>query len=1259
MTPPMVTSALPNLVDEGCPEVIRALDLTRPALLEASAGTGKTYAIEHLALRILTEMEGVELGQILVLTFTEKATGELKEKIRARLARRISGGGLDEATLARLKEAHLNFDRASVFTIHGFCHRMLRNYAFENRAPFQAELADDGEIYERVLSEEMRSTWLTGTSEGPEGLAAQSFEEDPGPETQGLAAHEAAPGLAGFRRLAARLGIGPGDDWRGKLLRLARAYNPFRGDRLLPDHDPSRILALEEEALSALASLHGILQVTSFAAAEEHALLLALKDAKFSPANRRRSVEALLAEILALSALTHSLSGAAARLSACRDFLNRNSRKDAVRDGFTWMRPASWPPGSAHEAPFEAVMAALDRIRAALAACARERRALEFETQREVIHALRARARDEKRLRGVMGFDDMIEDLCAALRKSPDLVRALRRQFRFCIVDEFQDTDPLQWEIFRAVFLQSDGANPLYLIGDPKQAIYGFRGGDVFTYLSARQDLFALSRDGKARGLSLDANFRSSRAMVEACNAVFADPAWFRVGAPVPGDETWKLPPEADPLGYLPVRHGGLPIQECLEEGAPGSSGGALEGASPIILRDFSAQTRKGPCQRKINQWVTSEIRSLMSRPDRLRIPDGAGSFRPLDWGDICVILRTNREKRLMETLFQKCGIPFQVHKRVGLYQSGAAAQFLALFESLEDPRDKGKHARALLTRFFRAPADPPPAGLPSQVHPAFEGWSRLAQGRKWQRLFHSLLYGTGLLNREALESDGERRVMDFLHLAQNLTQEALRDNLSLAALTQRLGELREEIADGEEERHLHREDSESRKVILMTMHTSKGLEFPVVFLAGLSGSMANDYHRYHEQGCTVFHLDKRDGDAARLALSESEDEEKRLYYVALTRARYKLYLPLPPPKFGRSTSPLGGFVAAAVRAAAKARPALFRLDGPAGEGTVEVTPSPSSASLAAPLAAPASGSAAIDAKAFLSDFVPDPSLDGADFTRRRRRLSSYSHLVSRAAAVATEDLQGRHDKEDAGAAHPEISEEEDASGASAPPGNALPRGRETGNMFHEILENVDFPAVAAAASVDALLQNRAVHNLIASRMRDHRLEETHLGDVARVIWHALRAPLPDPAGGEAFRLGDVADRLPEMEFLFPETGGYLGGYMDLVFRRRGRYYLLDWKSNWLEAYGPAAVAADIVSSRYDLQYMLYALALDKWLRSLSPSYDYGRDFGGIYYLYLRGMDASAAGSPGVFALKPAPAQMKDEFPERLRQALGSAGMVP
>jgi exodeoxyribonuclease V beta subunit len=276
---------------------------------------------------------------------------------------------------------------------------------------------------------------------------------------------------------------------------------------------------------------------------------------------------------------------------------------------------------------------------------------------------------------------------------------------------------------------------------------------------------------------------------------------------------------------------------------------------------------------------------------------------------------------------------------------------------------------------------------------------------------------------------------------------------------------------------------------------------------------------------------------------------------------------------------------------------------------------------------------------------------------------------VRNAHGFSAESLEGRFDKEEAPAAGT-VPMETAATEADAPAAEELPRGKEIGNLLHEILEEIDFAAVGAAAAPEVLLASGPARDLLEARMLDHHLETRWLPQVAALIWNVLNARLPDPAGGEPFRLADVPERRPELEFLFPYPGGsgaadpdgYVWGFIDLVYRLRGRYYLLDWKSNRLPAYGPAELARSMAEARYDLQYKLYAMAIDRWLASLIPDYDYEAHFGGIHYLYLRGLrpDADPAiHAPGVFSLRPAASEVRGEYAATLADLLsGAAGRV-
>jgi len=1226
----------------GCPEVITGLDLSKPGLLEASAGTGKTYAIEHLVLRLLLETPDLELPSILVLTFTEKAAGELKDKIRARLATRLAQGGLPPGAHERLRRAHLEFDRASIHTIHGFCQRVLRKYAFETRGLFRQELLKNvPQALELVLYEEMRSTWLAGWGED---------------------------GMDAFRRKAEALGLDGRGPWVARITGIAKEFNPERGDVLLPEYSPARI-ALQRAAMGeALADAARVVSALRPGAEEGNPFLARFTSIRFrSDTTRKKGARILLAALRA-AARAASATGAAGAEGDARQALAEGLLAEVEevgltgvkKEGFRFLTPTSEEaPGPWPE--LASFLACLDRIRTAAAKALAEEAALAFAPRREVILDLRARLNEWLQENGSITYDSMIENVCLALREGPERVALLRREYRYCLVDEFQDTDPLQWEIFRRTFLDSGGANPLYLIGDPKQAIYRFRGGDVYTYMEARKAMFALSRKGMAQGRGLDTNFRSSAAMVAACNATFLHAGWFRAHSVDPADAAWRLAAEPDPLGYLPVRSGDLPVQRSED---------ALHEGKPIILKDFSVDPPgRSEIRRRLGHWIASEILGMMADPDRLRIPDkGTGALRPAGWGDICVLVRKAREKDYLERTLAAAGIPVQSARRAGLYQSDAALQYLAVLESLEDPSDAGKHARALLTRFLRAEGDPPPARPPASPHPLFEAWQRLAARRRWQRLFHSLLYKSGILYRECFRPDADRSIMDLTHIGQNLVQEAIRENLGLPSLVQRLRDLRAAPAGAEEDADMRRESSEGGKVTLMTMHVSKGLEFPVVFLASWSGNPPPTFLKYRSGLNTVYHLDKDDPEARKAWKEESEGEDRRLFYVALTRARYKLFSPLLPAGTGRSDSgPLGGFVAAALRTAAAARPELFHRLPDEDYARPPIARPPVARPSVAPAEPGSQGNTedTQDPAVLFAGYPSEDPLAREDFARRRRRLASYSLLIRNSHGFAAENVEGRFDKDEAPAALEASGPEATVVSATAPemPGEALPRGKEIGNLLHEILEAIDFAAVGAAPSASALLSPGAVRDLFEERMLEHRLDPRWLPQVAALIWNTLNTPLPDPAGGDPFRLSDVGERRPEMEFLFPYPArsgsagpdGYLWGFIDLVFRHRGKYYVLDWKSNYLAGYGQPELARSMAEARYDVQYKLYALAVDRWLSGLVPGYASETHFGGVFYLYLRGMRPDAPGE-GIFSLRPAGTDTRAEYAQALAGLLSEIG---
>lgn len=269
---------------------------------------------------------------------------------------------------------------------------------------------------------------------------------------------------------------------------------------------------------------------------------------------------------------------------------------------------------------------------------------------------------------------------------------------------------------------------------------------------------------------------------------------------------------------------------------------------------------------------------------------------------------------------------------------------------------------------------------------------------------------------------------------------------------------------------------------------------------------------------------------------------------------------------------------------------------------------------------------------------------------------------MKREVLTAVEEDGRRLNREVGETEDPEILPAETVTAADLPP------GAETGNALHELLEALDFAAAAHAAQAEIFLRETRFAAIAAPILHRHGLEEKHVSVLARLAWNTLCMPLPDPFGGADFTLASVSDRLHEVEFLLPFSGsprenlpenvaqrnGFLWGFMDLVFRRAGRYYLLDWKSNLLDRYDRTSIARDMARHHYDLQYQLYAVALDQWLAAQLQGYDPDLHFGGVHYVYLRG--ASDRGPFSGFSCRPKKKELREEYPSRLRSALGLRG---
>jgi exodeoxyribonuclease V beta subunit len=913
---------------------------------------------------------------------------------------------------------------------------------------------------------------------------------------------------------------------------------------------------------------------------------------------------------------------------------------------------------------------------------------------RDSVPAMRRRlalaARDEldarKRRLGVMTYDDLLTRLdgilCAGGGEA--VAAKLRDRYRVVLVDEFQDTDPVQWDIMRRAF--GEGGATLVLIGDPKQAIYAFRGADVYAYLQA-----AATAGERA---TLEVNWRSDQGVIDAYDAMFG-------GA--------KLGHEG--IVYRAVRAPGAHQAPRLS-GAPDCAPlrvRVVDRADPSTGTTGKGYARTQPAREHVAKDLAADVVELLSSDARIEVRDEDGTtvrFEAVRPGHVAVLVRTHANAATVRDELDAAGVPAVINGAGSVFATTPAREWLRLLEALERPTSTPRARSAALTSFLGWTAERvATAGEDEweEVHRKLHDWARLLRVKGVAALTETITLGEQLPGRILRFTDGERRLTDLRHVAQLLHAAATAEQLGITALAawlrRRIAEAEQDTGDEERSRRL---ESDAEAVQVLTIHRSKGLEFPIVYFPYLwepSFIPKADPVSYHDpdagderaidvgmQGAEFFRH-------RRQHITEQRGEDLRLAYVALTRAQHQAVVWWAGSWDSRDS--------ALTRL-------LFCRDE---EGNVAGTSSAPPADTAAfdrftALAAQAPGCISVEwsrlgLPAHWSSTLPaETALDVATFGRaldRRWRRTSYSDITAGAheARVTSEPEEVVVDDEPPPVAGPVAADvaragEEEARLRAVPSLLAgMPVGVQVGTLVHRVFEATDF----AAEDLDAELRVR----LAEAQARRH----VELGDSGLVV-AGLRAAIETPLGRlvDGLRLRDVeaADRLDELDFELPLAGGdapvgtvtpaaigavlrahmapgdplagyverlddaalrssvrgYLTGSIDLVVRTRDaagvpRFAVADYKTNWLAPPGedltawhhrPSALGAEMERAHYGLQALLYTVALHRYLRWRLPGYDAERNLAGVLYLFLRGMTGAgtpvADGTPcGVFAWRP------------------------
>lgn len=1059
-------------------------------LIEAAAGTGKTYTISRLYLRLLLEKQ-LGVKQILVVTFTVAATLELRERIRELLAgcQHLAAAGkplpdglsAPENAAQLLRNAINEFDEAAIFTIHSFCDRILRENCFESRVLFNTELLQDS----------------------------------------------------------------------------SRLQNQIIEDYLRLNDTADRAM------LSEIARLHNRAPLAPFAPQ-----LLEAAD-RFDESGR------------------HAI--------ACLRECYANPRLKLGDIPERWPDPR-WPDH----------MHILDEVRTTQkefsAACRRFRQARLARTAIEFREFYRERMAALRNSLNFRSFNDILLDLHQTLSGDSGelLVQTIRRRYAAALIDECQDTDQLQFDIFSRLFIENHDM-PCFLIGDPKQSIYSFRNADIFSYLAMR--------DRVAHIYPLAVNYRSASLNITAVNSVFGG-----VAAPF----------ILEGLDYLPVAD------------SPESKGNrrALLGAEARSGIDFyhlgvpDRETSRGPkppedkelCAAAVEAAAADIARLLAAPPEEIAFQDG-----PVKPSDIAVLVMQHDQARAMLDKLRAYNIPAVVQNNGNVLLSEEADELLLLLNAILDVRRRNVLNGALLTPLCGVPPQQLDAMLnDSSVYDGhilrfknyFELWDKYGFYPMFRRFLDEYQVRTRLLARPG----GERRLTNLLQLGEIL------NSAPVSGMTTLLDWLQQQRTAEDAKEYEMRLERDDEAVKIMTVFASKGLEFPLVFCPFFWSKGVRDQGRgnfciYHEPDTrrAVFSL-KNDDTASEAVRREEMAEAMRLFYVGLTRARNKCFVYW---NNAMACNPLTHLFGPDYRLPEGWDGVRFLACEPR-----RVKPLPDNHQL--------------------RELAPLPRPPLPQQLRSTWNIASFSSLISDHQSPLSQDDDRSRDDDETGATAETAAE---ADGFIA-----FPRGANPGSFLHQVLEDMDF-AMRDPAALEFLARRCLKLYNIFSRAQS---EDELVRHVIAMLKRLMSAPVLPQAG---FTLGALPPekRLTELEFHFsmrpgqaampdfpewPELreflhgrkipDGFMNGKIDLIFEHRHRFYILDWKSNYLgphpDHYSPDRLRRAIDHHLYNLQYLIYTVALDRYLACRLPDYDYDLHFGGVVYLFLRGV---GFGGNGIFFDRP------------------------
>ena len=1171
-------------------------------LIEASAGTGKTYNITSLYIRALIE-EDISVGKILVVTYTEAATKELKDRLLRRMREAVSVLKNREVSnkndqflhallshtddkdraIGRLEKAIRSFDESAVYTIHGFCYQALQEQAFESRAMYDAELiGDDAELVLEAVDDYWRN-WVDEVSEDPSKKPLLTLLLDNGYDPE----------------------------------KLANELGPYLGKpylKVLPEHIPSF-----DEIEDKLQELHEVFKKlrSRWFSDREKILSLLLSDSL----NGRKYRKDYLADWCGY--MDDFLSSEFVTIKPFGQFSNfsRSTLQDNLNKGYSNI------PSHPFWDLAERYLSILDAV-------------LQFEItfKKDLLEYLWDELDQKKEDLQVLSYDDLLLRLRNALidgSRGDKLANKLRNKYPIAMVDEFQDTDPSQYEIFRRIYADHP-ESALFMIGDPKQSIYSFRGADVFSYLKAKRDA------PEENTFDLGRNFRSVPKLLEGFNTLFGE---------------HEKPFILDRISYEAVEPGmnGDRYDELLEHDAS---------YPPIRFRSVPLeekdQLKKKEAAALAAEDTAREIFRLIEKGKVGEITIGNNKVKAKD---IAVLVRTHKQAALMSEALREKGIKSVQYSQESVFESEQAHQLEILLKAITEPTNENLITTALALPLTAYSANDLISLKEDEeqwvsILDQFVEWHSIWQEKGFSPMFRSLMKEANISEHLIRYPNGERKVTNVLHLGELMQAEAQQQKDGMRSLVKWLARKRKEESGDRDEEQL-RLESDRELVKIVTMHRSKGLEYPIVFCPFLwYGPRYQDrgkplvYHDVQDYERTYLDLNGKtdpDRDQKRLSVAREElAESLRLAYVAMTRAQHCCYLSWAYAQKSEF-SPLGYLLSSPQECEKLLKEAIQQSYNAVGAQpfetemqrlcdrypslfTMDTQPLPDTLNKQSDLFAPNSN-IALSSRTFERAI---PITTGYE-------VSSFSSLSS----WMDEDDPDVPDYDqfmDNGAMEEQVADQPQEKNIFT-----FPKGPQPGTCIHNIFE-------------DYYSNSKDKDKVISDQLQLNGIDQGWQNTVSGMLDLVIGKPLHQDLHG--LKLSAVQERqIPEMEFYYRNNeietrellsiirdgnalqwenkgraaSGFLKGFIDLTFEFGGKYYLLDYKTNYLgdtvSDYEKDKLQHEMREASYDLQYHIYTVALHRFLKKRMPDYSYEEHFGGAFYLFVRGMNKE--GSEGIFFDRP------------------------